>query len=292
MTPVVRAESSSASPSELTVFLFPSPRGIDWRSPVKLAWSAVWNHLTLKNPDTLHGIGHLEVELKCGDRRVLTGMTSDGRGEQWDLLFKKKYGFSILLHDFRGREDTPEEIEPQLKDRARRGTMSFITFQVSEKTCARLLEFYDEYKKQGYDLHYGLPNRPLYREGAGCTAYGAGFIEVAGLMTEEFQKGWANYVRFPDELLGGPWTNHPVDAGKLLFPLKASRWARANEPHHAIFYWDPDKWHHWIVDTWKAERARGVNERRFGVVTRGKAKGLLLDRRDVPTPAGPIFIDK
>jgi hypothetical protein len=216
-----------------------------------------------------------------------TGMTTANDSEERELLLWKKIGLGILFHTFEGRLQQEREIENDLEARFKNGKVSWITFKIRELTCLRLAQYYDEYRGNEYDRYYGLPLRPLYREGAGCSAFGASFLEVAGLLEPEFRDHWTREVRVPLELIGDPSSGKEVGLMTLLFGDRAKRWAESNEPHKSVFFWDPDLMHRWVVAKWHLEQRSPSTE--YLRERRGKALGLVVDRREVSTPTGPIW---
>src|SRR5262249_21617026 len=151
-----------------------------------------------------------------------------------------------------------------------RGHVAWIRFRVSDAACGRMRQYYDEYRARGLDRFYGLHLRPLYGEGAGCSAFGTSFLEVAGILDPELSASWSHVRDVPESLIG--------DGGKpkvgllpLLFSSRAGRWAKPGEPARRIGFWDPDRMFAWIQATWKAETATPTG--RFLPERRKKSKG-------------------
>jgi hypothetical protein len=283
--------ASPASAAELTLYFYPSPGGVNWESPKTLARSVMGNSLT-PSKSAKHSIGHVSVRWNCfppmGEAgEFQTGMTTATDSEERDLLLSKNVGLGILFHTFEGRLQEEREIESDLEARLENGKVSWITFEIREPSCLRLVQYYDEFRGYGYDRFYGLPLRPLYREGAGCSAFGASFLELAGVLEPEFRERWTRQISVPLDLIGDPATKKEVGILTLLFSGRADRWARADEPHRDVFFWDPDLMHRWVLEKWQAEkRSPSPDYRRE---KRGKALGLIVDRMAVPTPRGPIW---
>ena len=78
---------SLAQSGEVTLHFIPAPTRTDWRSPQKLALSAVKNQLAPVNGGQRHEIGHAYVELSCRGTHFFTGTTSDGNSEERKDLF-------------------------------------------------------------------------------------------------------------------------------------------------------------------------------------------------------------
>jgi hypothetical protein len=280
--------SLPAHSDELTVYFIPSPSGIDWSTPR----SMIQDVLVAQVGGKAHSIGHVNIRIDCPTlgRTVLTGMTSEGNTEERELLFERGYGLGILFHTFLGRLDRENEIEPDLRAMARERRLTSVRFAISTPTCARLLEFYDGFVARGDHLKYGLPNRPRYGEGAGCSAFGASFIELAGLMNDEFRAFWSLQKRVPAALVGGPMTGERVTVLDLLNSGKNSRWALPHlEKGWDLFFWDPDRMDAWVRDTWTRESRAPENMRRYQPGTDFGGPSLFVDARRVPTPQDPIW---
>lgn len=286
--------------STLTYYVFPSPRGISWNSPRALTWSALWNMLPTRH-EVEHSIGHVNVEMDCrnpdsggmgvvagrsvaiaGRSVVTAGMTTAATDNSRQMILSDGYGLGVLLLSLPGRLEFGADLAPQLPKRFETGDISVIKFRISDETCQRLLDYRSEYESRGYSANYGLPNRPRYGEGAGCSAFGTSFLEVAGLLTEEHFREWTRTIRFPEWTIGGPITGRKVSIAKLLFSF-SSRWANKDEPHQEVFFWDPDLMHEWIVRNFDSNREG------FTYFSDGNAKGMTIDARDVATPNEPFW---
>jgi len=275
----------------LKLYFFPSPKGIDWTSPSKLAWSTIKNELSSSPYRSKHSIGHVNIEIRCPvegqseSRILLTGMTSDGESLERDALLKEKIGLGVIFRNYPGKLETPEYILSQLPERFVGGGISSLDIRVSDSTCHRLLQFHDEYRDLGYGAHYGLPNRPRYGEGAGCTAYGTAYLEVAGLLTPEMKEKWAKTIRVPIDMIGGGEADTPkrkVSVIRLLFSFWR-KWATPEQPHRELFFWDPDSMHSWIHEVFHSSRTD------FGRISMDRSLGLTWDARAVPTPTDPLW---
>jgi hypothetical protein len=284
------ALSLNARSDELTLYFVPSPVAINWSSP----GSMIWDVLSAQVSGKSHSIGHVNVRIDCPSlgRSVLTGMTSDSDSEERELLLHRGYGLGVLFHTFRGRLDRAHEIESDLREMARTQRLSSMRYAISSPTCSRLLEFFDGFVAHGDDLKYGLPNRPRFREGSGCSAFGASFLELAGLMDDEFRAFWTQQKRVPEHLIGGPLTGEHVGVRDLLDAQKNSRWAFPYfEKGWDIFFWDPDRMHAWVLATWKREKQTLKPLRRYQPEELLGAPNLFKDARKHPTPREPIWKD-
>ena len=128
----------------------------------------------------------------------MTGMTQlrDHEGRYEVLL--GGYGLGILLHNFAGAIEKEGKLVPELERRAKRpGKLSYFRAMVNEATTKRLFHYLDTYVREGHDRHYGMRNRPLYGEGGGCSAFGASFLETAGLLRGRVYARMVAHVQHP-----------------------------------------------------------------------------------------------
>ena len=262
----------------LTLYFYPSPHGVDWASPRSLARSVLLNQLSFAG----HPIGHVQIGLESpGTRRFATGMVQISMPEQRKKIIQEGLGLGTLFRDFPGRIETTDAIYPEIQGRFSRGNISYLKFLVSPAAHARALTYAREYVERGYSAHYGLPNRPLYGEGAGCSAFAASFLEVTGLLDPEFFSAWSRTICVPEKWIGG--VDRKVSLLGLLDPRGSSSWATESEPHRKIFFWDPDLMHSWALRVWSSD------ERPFGREKTKNACGLILDRRDAVVPQGTVW---
>lgn len=262
--------------NELTLHFIPSPEGMDWSSPSKLAKSALMNRISLKP----RFIGHVFVELKCGTKHDLTGMI----GKKFDylnqLLLEQK-GLGILYHSFEGGLEEKEKIEPELKEFQKEGYSNFVSFLLNENQCQRVSTYLKEYREKNVGRHYGLANRPRMGEGAGCTAFGVSFPDVLNILDQEMKEAWSQTVNIPLEYAGPPLNKEGVSLFKVMF--KAEEWAKDNEKHQKLMFWDPDKMHSWV----KLKASKKVGD--YSIVKSVKSVGVVFDKRHFPVPMEPIW---
>lgn len=265
--------------NELTLHFIPSPEGMDWSSPSKLAKSALMNRISFKP----RFIGHVFVELKCGTSHELTGMT----GKKFDylnqLLIEQK-GLGILYHSFEGGLEEKEKIEPELKKFKVEGYSNFVSFLISENQCQRVTTYLKEYREKNVGRHYGLANRPRMGEGAGCTAFGVSFPDVLNILDQEMKEAWSQTVNIPLEFAGPPLKEKGVGLFKVMF--NASEWAKDSEKHQRLTFWDPDKMHSWV----KLKASKKVGD--YSIVKSENAVGVVFDKRHFPVPAEPIWMQQ
>lgn len=275
--------------AELRYHVIPSPMGIDWTSPRSLFFTTVKNQIHRRFKRN-HPIGHVNIELRyrdpaTGERKVfVTGMTSMGQVEQFELILLKGYGMGVLFHDFKGRLESTEEFLEQVPDRREKGQLASLHIGISSKACARLLQFEREYRAKGCGEHYGLPNRPRAAEGSGCSAFGVAFLELAGLMTAEMKQSWSRLLRIPDSHVGGLDTGRKVSVFKLATTIP-ERWSTAEEPSRELFFYDPDLMYAWMLERFNGSDPAYKRERD------GKISILKWDASHVPVPDEGLWLE-
>jgi hypothetical protein len=272
---------------ELVYYVFPSPKGVDWRSPRRLTWSSLVNLFRFKF-EREHSIGHVNIEVRCtfDDGRqesFLSGMTSARGAGTVKAVLWDQMGLGTLFYNFAGRLESREEVERQWPERKKHGELAVIRYKISQQTCERLLQFEREYRESGDSANYGLPRRPRYREGGGCSAYGVSYLSLAGLLTDEMREKWSKTVRVPEDLIGDASVNRFVSVGTLLASFWR-KWADEDEPHRSVFFWDPDAMYQWIREVHASSRAD------FGRDQVGAVPVLTMDATAVPTPNEPIWL--
>ncbi len=285
--------STAHAENSLTLHIIKSPNGLDWSTPKELARTVVLNALSPKN----RMIGHVAIELKCeggADKssvHEVTGTTNAKSSVYSKQILFKKMGFGVIFDTYAGAMEEKANLLDELEkkyNKKRRNRITFIKHLINPKTCYRLKSYLDEYRSKGYGKFYGLPLRPLMREGAGCSAFGVSFLTNAGLMRDEFLENWSYDLRVPAEFIGGEF--HPDGENKVnflkLYFLKNSknRWATEDEEHRRIFFWDPDTMYKWTL-----ERVRNLDYPRAIIVKRGESHGLVIQAAHLPTPDGPLF---
>ena len=285
--------SHASADGSLKLYVFPSPIGINWATPSSLAWSALKNEFATSPHDRKHSIGHADIELRCRvpgsdePRTIVTGMTDHGINLQRDSILKDKIGMGVLFKDYPGALETREEIEAQLPKRFQQGDIVTLEFLISDSTCSRLMQFHDEFRDNGSAEHYGLINRPRYREGAGCTAYSNAYLDLAGLLSEEMRREWSKTIRIPVDMIGGGEAGVAFKKVSMLRILLTPwrRWAREDQDHRQVFMWDPDAMYQWTRTVFDSHRED------FERISIDGSVGLRLDARSITTPADPIWLN-
>lgn len=265
-----------ANSSELTLYFVPSPLGLDWSSPSTLAMTALKNKLSFKP----RFIGHVFVELTCGGQHELTGMVGKNFDYLNQLLIEQK-GLGILYHSFEGRLEDKADIQKELAEYFKSGHVNFLTLRISESQCARALKYLSEYREKNVGRYYGLANRPRFGEGSGCSAFGASFIDVLNLIDEDMRLSWSQTMNIPLAFSGRPLREENVNILSLM--MNASSWAKEDEPHQKLTYWDPDKMHAWVKRKYETKAPN------FSLAKKENSIGVVIDRSQVPVPEEPIW---
>lgn len=265
--------------NQLTLYFIPSPVGMDWSTPANLAWSALKNRLSFQS----RFMGHVFVELECGSEKQLTGMV--GRNFDYlNQLLVEGRGLAVMYHSFDGSMEDKDKVAQEIKELSEvDGRMNFVRFNLNENQCARAMTYVKEYRQKDVGRYYGLANRPLYAEGAGCSAFGASFAEVTGILDTEITEAWSHTVNIPLAFAGPPLKDESVNLFKLM--MNASSWAKEEEPHQKLMFWSPDHMYAWVNKKIKA----ADKEKQFTVTSLGKSPGIVFDKSHVIAPSGPIW---
>jgi hypothetical protein len=185
------APDCPAPAGKLTIYAIPPPVALDWSTPNALLGSVIASRTAasdvVKSGEAAigHSIGHVNLQLDCGDLSIaLTGQTDQGGGD-WQAASD---GAGLLLRDTAGAMDDMDGIgdrDQTIADIAARqqaGRVTQISFTVNRAMCERVKSFVDAYVASGAFQHYGGAHRARRMEGAGCANFGAGVIDVGGLL--------------------------------------------------------------------------------------------------------------
>lgn len=263
--------------NELSLFFIPSPKGMDWSSPSNLAKSALMNKISFEP----HFMGHVWVELKCGQNHDLTGMVGQNFDYLSQLLLNNR-GLGILYHSFDGRLEDKKDIEAEREGYYKNGGINFVKFKLNEGQCQRATQYLAEYRKNNVGRHYGLANRPRFGEGAGCTAFGSSFGDVLNILDQDMKESWSYSVNIPLELAGPPVREEGVSLFKVMF--NSGSWADEKAPHKRLTFWDPDKMYKWVKEKVAKKQAGYTVEKIQNI------EGVVFDKSHIPAPAEPIWL--
>jgi hypothetical protein len=293
-------DSSTVSPNELTIYVIPSKVKYDWSSPRTLFKSYFRNYKRNIFKKESYLLGHAFVELRTplSSGRIFTGMRSASRKEQKNLVLKNHYGLSILGADTEGKLETDTDLELKVKKFSRKGQLAFMTFFISDEVTERLLQFFQSYKA-GIDSNgspgarYGGAFWPRYKgEGAGCSAFAVSFLDLAGLLKEDFNE-WLIRINIPMDLIGGPYNhNHAVRFSDI---KKRKSWAESDESttvnYEPLEIYDPTLIYEWIQDKWDEQNSR--HDLSLTPLQLNQARGIRIDSRNQPLPhEESIFLER
>ena len=293
------SDSALSELNRLTIYVIPSKVKYDWSSPhslYKTYKKNMWRNLFGK---TNYLLGHAFVDLQPAieGTRIFTGMRSASKNEKKDLVLKQHYGLAILGCDLAGRLESEEELKIKLEKFAKKGQLAYMAFLISDAATERLTEFFLSYKARidscPSGARYGGAFYPRYKEeGAGCSAFVISFLDLAGLMKEEFDE-WLIKIDIPMSLIGGPYNNY--NEVNLKDIRKERSWAIVNtadpvDYEHLEMY-DPTLMYEWINSTFENNGRHG--ELTGTPVQLEKANGLRFDSRSQPLPEiESIFIHR
>ena len=265
---------------KLTLYFIPSPLGLDWSTPANIAMSALKNKLSFK----AHFMGHVFVEVQCGQQRELTGMVGQNFDYLTQLLIYNR-GLGILYHSFDGRLEDKIDVDKEINELSTEENprMNFVSYKLNSGQCLRAQTYLKEYREKNVGRYYGLANRPLHGEGSGCSAFGASFAEVTGIMDLEIKDAWSQGINIPLEFAGPPLKEEGVNLLKLMF--SGGRWANEKEPHQKLMFWSPDRMFDWV----NMKISKASVEKQFSLLNKGKIQGIQFDKSHFPTPEGPIW---
>jgi hypothetical protein len=277
----------------LTLYTIPSNRQMDFSTPHRLAWSALENAMHVNVKSRKHAMGHVFIELSGPDSTLFVGSTKENRLRSGRDEIIGGSGMGILFMGIDGRLEFDEEITADLNYHYRRGSITFIEAKISPENYERLHCYIKEYQARGYHTIYNGFNRPREGQGAGCTAFGLSFFDVAGILPRHWANQWSVSVEVPYRLIGRPISNKSIPLGKVFF---SGAWAKEHEASLTFKISDPYLIYEWITDQWvQLTEDRGSVSKQpllntaVEALLRGNAKGIKVDFSHIPPPNEPIF---
>lgn len=273
----------------LTIYTIPSKTQIDFSTPRLMAWTAFGNALTMHFSQRKHAMGHVYIELGGPEFSTYAESTKERLFASSGKVLSEGYGLGILFKGIEGKLEYDKVVTQDLPMYYHNGGVAFIKALISEEIYNRLIYYLEEYHQRGYGKIYNGLNRPREGLGAGCTAFGMSFFEVAGIVQPEWEESWTVNIRVPEELIGGPLTGNHVPLEDV---FSAGRWAEPEEPHMIFSIVDPYLIFEWIQERWEAltALASDPNDQKVIPVIREKARGLIFDFRSAPVPDEPVFL--
>ncbi len=289
--------ASAQASNYLNLYFIKSPLKIRWRSPQSLALSTAVNSLIpVRNRFYRHPISHAYVELKCkADSEepihLFGGMTTANDDEANKLLFKDKIGLGILYYVQQGRLQEKKEILNSIKFFKGKRRFNRLTVKVNEEACLRMVEFHKGWiEREYYKMYSGFNAVPRSGDGSGCAEYAMSFLEVAGVLDQEFRNAWSFKITPPQHLVGLPMTNNEVDFIGVLTDFR-SRWLKEDNDF-TLEVWEPGYMHRWVKKQHrKVRRGRYKGNLPLKVLNfnGNKNKGLFVDLSDRAVPTDPIW---
>lgn len=272
----------------LKLYFFPSPYKYNWNSPQTLAKSVIINTILPSKYEYKSTIGHAAVELKCGETfYALTGMSMNNKKEDDQLILEDKIGLGILFYPMAGRLQTKEELRKDINDRIGSKDISWIEFQINDLACHRLKTYLTIYRNENIGDKYGLVFNPRKKEGAGCSAFAVSFLQIAGLLTDEYYLNWSRTIQTNKDLNGYNGSANEVSIFKMALGIKSTAWAKDSTNSIPLFFWEPNLMHQWVRQNYKLEMEHQTGI--YQIETIGNSFGLKYDARFVIPDLGPLF---
>jgi hypothetical protein len=279
---------SSATAQELTIYIMPAPKGVNWESPRRLILSYIGN-LLVSSPyqsSEKHPIGHVVVELKDSNRYALVGTTATSNRFMMHKVMHRGWAAGILFATVDGTLEEEDINLPQLTKRKGNGEIAFVNYKINKAVFERLWKYLQEYKQRGYGKYYNGKNKPREGEGAGCSSFAYSFLEVGGLNHFLDSKPWIIHIAIQESLIGGPETDGRRVS--IFTMLVRGRWANIKRNRYRnLDIYEPTFMFNNINYKWLTSPDTGTISRSMY----GKAKGLTIDARNIAPPDEPIWLN-
>jgi hypothetical protein len=271
-TPFAAREAFARDSGELTYFIYPSAKEVDWSSPatallstgVGMADSLITG---LFYPERVKSmLGHVAVRFRCTDdsgkeHLVWSGLTGQNDvGETRRDLLQDQIGYGVLFKTYTDgiieEDDVARNHVARFMGRlehGRRLTPLFARFRVpSGEDCSKIVDFHEAFSaRSGKDLLYGFklhtfesykawqeagrdPRVPL---GGGCTSLAVGYLKVLGVFEPLFEEMWTKTLTISERWLGVPGVRR-VPLADL---LKADRWSVAGYADRSLEIFDTER---------------------------------------------------
>jgi hypothetical protein len=246
----------------LTLHIHKSPAGYDWSTPATLTKDSLKNTVLGWFGKYKHPLGHVSLRLNCPELKIdqYIGMARLNFAESRNLLLFDGAGLGSLLHNFQGRLERKEDIEPDVEHNAMNGEVLLVSYKISEKACKNTQQFLEQYIAGEFWRNYGLPNRPLKGQGSGCSAFATSILQVAGIDFTNFDRHWSDHVFIPKALIG-PHNSEIYKKGEVEKKIvtnnvsKVPFWSLLDSSHKweqnsdsiVIKYYSPDKMFAWAT---------------------------------------------
>lgn len=286
---------------ELSIFVIPSYRPLDWDSPSSILRSTVNSFMEASFSRKLYSIGHLFIELTNpeGVPIIRTSIASKEPSEQRAMVLKDKIGLAMLGAPVKGRMESMEELERSINRFAKKKRISFISYRILPAAAERVIDFVTTFISRdsvGFSQsdRYGGSFWPRFKgEGAGCSAFGMAALELTGAKIDYPE--WYVQVLVPYDLVGGKYNNgRRVRPGEI---LKRKTWYQGsgveNQEYFTHFIYDPSYIYGWILNQLSAAQMPEGFTKSTKTSKEGRViNGLSFDATGIKTPTEPIFKER
>jgi hypothetical protein len=277
----------------ITLNIHKSPFGIDWSSPAKLTYSTFKNTIYSWFNKYQHPLGHVSVHIDCSNNKndKYVGVERLNVTESLRLVLFDGAGLGTLLHNFQGRYQSSQEIIKDLNYNAEKSEVVLVSFKISDKACTNISKYLKTFEENEFWRNYGLPNRPLKGQGAGCTAFATSILQVAGIDFTQFDRHWSDHIFIPKTLVGphnseiyikGEDTKKIVRNTISKIPFWSLfesnlKWEQ-NKDSTVIKYYSPDKMYEWTINNAEnPESSDNIGDHPFIVKKHKKTIQLIYD---------------
>lgn len=290
--------SEPDSSYELTIFVIPAFRPINWESPESLLRTTVKSYVESSFNRKLHPLGHIFIELtdQKGVVLIRTSIVSKNPSDQRKLILKDKIGLAMLGASVKGKMESMDGLEKEISRFAKRKSISFIKYKILHPAAERVMEFAHQFAlkdslgKSPSD-RYGGADWPRYKgEGSGCSAFGMAALQLTGAKIDYPE--WYIKVKVPYDLIGGEYNNMlKIKFNKI---LKRKSWyegsGEENVDYYTHFIYDPHKIYTWILDQLStSDLPEGFSACTITASNGRKIKGLSFDATYIKTYEETIF---
>ncbi len=195
---------------ELTIYVIDAESPISWESPSALYRTVKRSFIKSILQRHSHVLGHMIFSLKSDllKEPLWMEMTMRYNLEMLTQVFFKKAGLSVLLFPFKGKLESRNLLESDLKFNIKRKKVAFITFHINERSVKEILEFLSVFQTKGSENRapsdfYGPAYWPLFEgEGSSCSSLCMAVLETAGIYMEGREQ-WIEKMKIPLDLIGG-----------------------------------------------------------------------------------------
>ncbi|MEN9340330.1 MAG: hypothetical protein RIQ62_1642 [Bacteroidota bacterium] len=280
--------SISLQAQELTLYVIPSKKTLNFQSPRRLMLSLLLSKFAkTAYPEYSHPVGHIIIELSDSNRSTLTGMVASSLTPLTKMVCLQGYGLSTLFAASPGYLREGKSNRNDIEMRYPAGDIAYIRFALQQATFDTLWQYLQQYKQRGYDTIYNGLNKPREGKGANCSAFAVSFIELGALLSPEYLRSWQIQRHISLALMGRTESD---DSRVSFFSLLLRKgWARPHEATKVLLLYDPSLMFAWIQDQYRDQSVG--NHSLFCTENRQQAKGLFLDCTQIPVPKGPTWLD-